>query len=95
MSDIGRKELVEALAKELDLSNAKANLALNTVIEQIQTHVARGRRVTIVGFGSFFPRKRAARKGRNPATGAAIKIKASTSPAFKAGAKFKKLVGKK
>ena len=61
-------------------------------LETIQKTVSKGKKVTLVGFGTFEARKRAARTGRNPQTGAALKIAAKTVPAFTAGKKFKELV---
>ena len=65
---------------------------LTATIDTIQATVKKGNKVTLVGFGTFEPRKRAARTGRNPLTGKAIKIAAKTVPAFSAGKKFKELV---
>ena len=93
---MNKSELVEAVAKDADLSKADAEKALNAVIASVVKAVAKGDTVTLVGFGTFKPVKRAARTGRNPATGAALKIAASTSPKFTAGATFKTAVaGKK
>lgn len=66
---------------------------LGGLIEVITKTVSKGKKVTLVGFGTFEPRKRAARVGRNPQTGAELKIAAKTVPAFSAGKKFKDLVG--
>jgi DNA-binding protein HU-beta len=63
------------------------------VIDTITKTVAKGDKVTIVGFGTFEPRERSARTGRNPQTGDEIQIKATTVPGFKAGAAFKQAVG--
>jgi nucleoid DNA-binding protein/predicted GIY-YIG superfamily endonuclease len=93
---MNKAELVEAVAKGAELSKADAEKALNAVIATVVKAVAKGDTVTLVGFGTFKSVKRAARAGRNPATGAALKIAASTSPKFTAGATFKTAVaGKK
>jgi DNA-binding protein HU-beta len=92
---MNKSELVEAAAKDADLSKADAEKALNAVIASIVKAVAKGDTVTLVGFGTFKSVKRAARTGRNPATGAALKIAASTSPKFTAGATFKTAVAGK
>ncbi len=93
---MNRKELVAALAKKTDSSNAAADRSLAALIEIISATLKKGDKVQLVGFGTFEVRKRAARNGRNPATGAALKIKASKAPAFKAGATLKAAVnGKK
>ena len=68
---------------------------LNALMSTIEKTVAKGKKVTLVGFGTFESRKRAARTGRNPQTGAKIKIAAKTAPVFSAGKKFKEIVNKK
>jgi DNA-binding protein HU-beta len=93
---MNKSELIEAIAKSAELTKADAERALNATIEAVVKAVAKGDTVTLVGFGTFKSVKRAARTGRNPATGAALKIAASTSPKFTAGATFKAAVaGKK
>jgi DNA-binding protein HU-beta len=95
-SSMNKSELVEAIAKAAELTKADAERALNATIDTVVKAVAKGDTVTLVGFGTFKSSKRAARTGRNPATGAAIKIAASTVPRFTAGATFKTAVaGKK
>ncbi len=89
---MNRKELVAALAKKTDSSNAAADRSLAALIEIVTATLKKGDKVQLVGFGTFEVRKRAARTGRNPATGAALKIKASKQPAFKAGATLKAAV---
>src|SRR3989344_1331434 len=86
---MNRAELVEILASKNDLSKAAANAVLETLIDTIQTAVKKGDAVQLVGFGTFKSAKRAARTGKNPSTGAALKIPASTVQKFVAGAKFK------
>lgn len=95
-SSMNKTELIEVIAKAAELTKADAERALNATIETVVKAVAKGDTVTLVGFGTFKSVKRAARTGRNPATGAALKIAASTSPKFTAGATFKAAVaGKK
>jgi DNA-binding protein HU-beta len=89
---MNRKELAAALAKKTDSTNTVADKSIATLIEAISGALKKGDKVSLVGFGTFEVRKRAARKGRNPATGAEIKIKASKQPAFKAGATLKAAV---
>ena len=89
---MNRKELAEALAQKTDTSNAAADRAIAAFIDSISGALKKGDKVALVGFGSFEVRKRAARVGRNPATGAELKIKASKVPAFKAGATLKAAV---
>ena len=92
---MNKSELIEALAAKTDLSNAAATRAVNALLEIITQAVAKKQDVTLTGFGSFKAVKRAARKGRNPKTGEAIKIAATTLPRFTAGATFKAAVAKK
>ncbi len=93
---MNKPELVEALAAKTDVSKAAAAASIDALVEIITTAVAKGHDVALIGFGTFSSSKRAARSGRNPSTGAAMKIAASTVPKFKAGAGFKAAVsGKK
>jgi DNA-binding protein HU-beta len=93
---MNKSELVEAVAKEAELSKADAERVLSAMIAAIVKAVSKGDTVTLIGFGTFKSSKRAARTGRNPATGAALKIAATTLPKFTAGATFKSAVaGKK
>ena len=94
-ASMNRAELVEILASKNDLSKAAANAVLETLIDTIQTAVKKGDAVQLVGFGTFKSAKRAARTGKNPSTGAALKIPATTVPKFVAGAKFKAVVDPK
>lgn len=86
---MNRKELAAALAKKTDTSNAAADRTIAAFIETISDTLKKGDKVALIGFGTFEVRKRVARIGRNPKTGAALKIKASRVPAFKAGATLK------
>jgi DNA-binding protein HU-beta len=92
---MNRAELVEILSAKNALTKAAANAVLDTLIETIQVTVKKGDIVQLVGFGTFKAAKRAARKGKNPSTGEAIKIPATTLPKFVAGAKFKAAVDPK
>lgn len=89
---MNKTELVEAVAKSAELSKADANKAVDAVVESVTKALSKGDKVTLIGFGTFETRKRAARTGRNPRTGAEIKIAASNIPAFKAGKKLKDAV---
>ena len=75
-----------------ELTKADAGRAVDAMIEVIKKALKKGDTVTLVGFGTFSVRKRAARQGRNPQTGDTIKIKASKNPAFKAGKALKDAV---
>lgn len=93
---MNKSELIEVAATEADISKAAAGRALDAILAAVVKAVAKGDSVTLVGFGTFKSSKRAARTGRNPATGAEIKIAAATVPRFTAGAGFKATVaGKK
>jgi DNA-binding protein HU-beta len=95
---VNKQEMVEALAKKLDSSKAHASEVLDAVFAPtglIAAELKKGGRVQISGFGNFETRKRAARQGRNPQTGKAINIKASTVPAFRPGKALKDLVNRK
>jgi DNA-binding protein HU-beta len=92
---MNKSELVEALSKETGLTSAKAGDALNALIGIITEAVTKGQTMQVTGFGSFSYTKRAARKGRNPSTGEAIKIAASKSVRFSVGQTFKNAVNKK
>ncbi len=89
---MNKEELVQEVAKSAKVTQKEAAEVLAAMIETVQTAVAKGNKVTLVGFGTFEARKRAARTGRNPQTGKEIKIAAKTVPAFSAGKKFKELV---
>ena len=82
-------EIIEAVAKSADISKAAAGRALDGAVAAIQASLKKGQMVTLVGFGTFYVGKRAARSGRNPRTGAAIKIKAAKVPKFRAGKALK------
>ena len=91
---MNKEELVKEIAKKTKVSQKQANDLLSATLEVITKTVSKGKKVTLVGFGTFEPRKRAARNGRNPQTGKEIKIPAKTVPAFSAGKKFKEVVAK-
>ena len=89
---MNKGDLVEKVAKEIGVSKAQADKAVNAVLNIIKKGLKKDKRVAIVGFGSFEVRKRKARTGRNPRTGETIKIKASKSVGFKAGKALKDAV---
>jgi DNA-binding protein HU-beta len=92
---MNKSELIDTVSAEADISKAAAERALNALIEAVTKAVTKGDRVTLVGFGTFYSTKRAARTGKNPRTGEKIKIAAATVPKFSAGAAFKASVNKK
>jgi DNA-binding protein HU-beta len=89
---MNKGQLIEQVAKSADISKAKAAVAVNTVFDSISATLKKGKRVQLIGFGSFLVRKRKARTGRNPQTGQTIKIAAKKVPAFSAGASLKNIV---
>ena len=89
---MNKVDFVGAVADAAELSKADAARAVDAVIDVVTKALKKGDTVTLVGFGTFSVRKRAARQGRNPQTGDTIKIKASKNPAFKAGKALKDAV---
>ena len=89
---MNKTELVNAVAEAAELSKKDASKAVEAVFESIQTALADGEKVQLIGFGNFEVRERAARKGRNPQTGEEIDIAASKVPAFKPGKALKDAV---
>ena len=88
-SFVNKTELIEHIAKHADISKAAATRALESTIGAVKTTLKKGGSVSLVGFGTFAVGKRAARTGRNPRTGAAIKIKAAKVPKFRPGKALK------
>ena len=86
---MNKSELIDAIAKHADISKAAAGRALEATVGAIRTSLKKGDVVTLVGFGSFYVGKRTARPGRNPRTGAAIKIRAAKVPKFRPGKALK------
>ena len=89
---MNKSELVSRLTERLGGDRTVATAAVTGVLEEISSSVARGERVSLIGFGTFDRRERAARSGRNPQTGATIQLGASVAPVFRPGAGFRSLV---
>ena len=89
---MNRKELVDELATRTGCTKADAERGLSAMLDIISDTLKKGDSLSLVGFGTFEVRSRAARTGRNPKTGEELKIKASKAPAFKAGATLKAAV---
>lgn len=89
---MNKTELIDAVAEAADLSKSSASRAVDAVLDNITATLSKGDQVTLVGFGTFDVRSRAARTGRNPQTGETIQIKASKSPGFKPGKALKDAV---
>ncbi len=92
---MNKEELVQEVSKKSKVTQKETAEIINALMETIEKTVSKGKKVTLVGFGTFEARKRAARIGRNPQTGKEIKIAAKTVPAFSAGKKFKEAVNGK
>jgi len=86
---VNKTDLIEHIAKQADISKAAAGRALDALVGGVRTTLKKGGTVTLVGFGTFAVTKRAARSGRNPRTGEAIKIKAAKLPKFRPGKALK------
>lgn len=86
---MNKSELIESIAKSADISKAAAQRAVDSMVSSIRVSLKRGQMVTLVGFGTFYVGKRKARPGRNPRTGASIKIAAAKVPKFRAGKALK------
>lgn len=89
---MNKEELVERVAGKTGLTKKDALEAVNTTLTTITGALRKGDKVTLVGFGTFLVRRRAAREGRNPQTGAKIKIPARKVPAFSAGKDLKSAI---
>ena len=86
---MNKSKLIDAIAKHADISKAAAGRAVDATMNAIQSSLKKGDMVTLVGFGSFYVGRRAARQGRNPRTGATIRIRAAKVPKFRAGKALK------
>ncbi|HBK82143.1 MAG TPA: DNA-binding protein [Flavobacterium sp.] len=91
---MNKSELIDAMAASAGITKAAAKLALESFLGNVESTLAKGGRVSLVGFGSWSVSKRAARDGRNPQTGKAIKIAAKSVVKFKAGSEFEASVNK-
>lgn len=92
---MNKGELVDKIAEKASVTKKQADAVLTAAMETIMDTVSEGHKVTLVGFGSFEPRERKAREGRNPKTGEAMEIPATKVPAFSAGKLFKDKVAPK
>ena len=89
---MNKGDLIEAVAESAGLSKADAGRAVDAMVDSVTDALKKGAQVSLVGFGTFSVKKRAARTGRNPRTGETIQIKASNVPGFKAGKALKDAV---
>ncbi|HSS46988.1 MAG TPA: HU family DNA-binding protein [Burkholderiales bacterium] len=86
---MNKTEIIDHIARTADISKAAAGRAIDSTVAAIREALKKGRMVTLAGFGTFYVGKRAARNGRNPRTGATIKIRAAKVPKFRAGKALK------
>lgn len=91
---MNKAELVAEVAERSGLTKRDAEKAVNAVVESIEEALTKGEKVSLVGFGTFEVRERAARSGRNPRTGDTLQLAASRVPAFKAGKSLKENIGR-
>ena len=91
---MNQTELIQQVADEANLTKTQAQDALRALLKTIVQVAADGGKVTLVGFGSFEPKVRSAREGRNPKTGETLQIPAATVPTFSAGKSFREAVNK-
>lgn len=89
---MNKSQLVEQVATQADITKADANRAVDALVDAVKAELAEGGKVELVGFGSFSVSERAAREGRNPATGETIQIAAASVPKFKPGKALKDAV---
>jgi DNA-binding protein HU-beta len=92
---MNKAELIDKISADAGITKAQANEAIDSFTSAVIATLKKGDRVSLVGFGTFSVSARAARNGRNPQTGATIKIKASKVPKFKAGKGFSESINKK
>ena len=89
---MNKSDIMDKISSEAEITKAQAENALNAILEAITGTLAAGDKVTLIGFGSFSVTERAARTGRNPQTGAELKIPAGETPKFTAGKELKETV---
>ena len=89
---MNKTELIDALAAKTGLTKKDSEATLNAFVQTVTEQLAKGDKVSLVGFGTFEVSERAAREGRNPQTGETMKIAASKAPKFKAGKALKDMV---
>ncbi len=89
---MNKAEMIEQIAQAAEISKSAAERAIDAMVVAVKSNLKKGNMVTLVGFGTFYVGKRAARTGRNPRTGAEIKIKAARVPKFRAGKALKDAV---
>lgn len=91
---MNKADLINTMSIKTGATKKAVEKSMNAFVEVVSEALKKGEKIQLVGFGTFEVRKRAARKGRNPQTGAEMKIAASNSPVFKAGKALKEIVNK-
>ena len=94
MSKLNKSQFINAVAKHAGMSRADAEIAVNAFMDTVSEQLAQNNSIGIAGFGSFSPKERKARKGRNPRTGQEISIAAAKVPHFKPGKTLKDMINK-
>jgi DNA-binding protein HU-beta len=89
---VNKADMIEHIAQSAEISKLAAERALDALVAAVKSSLKKGQMVTLVGFGSFYVGKRAARAGRNPRTGEALKIAAARVPKFRAGKALKEAI---
>ena len=92
---MNKQDLILQVANKIQLTQTKSEQVISTALEAIMKTLSKGDKVTLVGFGTFEPRKRKERRGRNPKTGEEIQIPSSVVPKFSAGKTFKQTVNRR
>ena len=92
---MNKSELIERVAAETDKTKKETGVMVDSILKAISDALEEGEKVTLIGFGNFEVRERAARTGRNPQTGEPMEISASKTPTFRAGKSLKEVVNKK
>lgn len=92
---MNKAELIQVIAKEAGITNRQADEAINAFVDAVKKTLKKGKRVSLVGFGSWEVKKRKARNGVNPQTGAKIKIPAAKVPKFNPGKELREMLAKK
>jgi DNA-binding protein HU-beta len=89
---VNKADMIEHIAQSAEISKLAAERAVDALVAAVKSSLKKGQMVTLVGFGSFYVGKRAARTGRNPRTGEALKIAAARVPKFRAGKALKEAI---
>ncbi len=92
---MNKSGLVAEISRKVGIPRVQAGAVIDSLVETIESAVKRGEKVSLVGFGTFEARKRAARKARNPRTGEVVRVKPTTVPVFRPGATFRSVVAGK